>query len=289
MSDNESDEDLKRAIAMSLADQPESSSLKKAVVIDLISSDEDEDDDLDAPVIARKITSTKVISNKQEVQSTEASTSHTQKPKITSDHASSQNANIRTDMKPPAGATDISPSPNPSPLTLLGLDRKKMEEERLLRIQQRAKPDQQISTPGPEGRKRKASPSLPHPSSQRSKPSDSKVASDDRPLSSAQGAPLPIPSPREHERSLGVEYPDGVVKKTWVQGSPRQGDDIKFEEVLQKNDLELAVLSAFQIEPDWVASKLKPETKVVFVLQAKTEMEVSWLGFPYDVSVSLVL
>jgi len=43
--------------------------------------------------------------------------------------------------------------------------------------------------------------------------------------------------------------------------------------VLQKEDLELAVLSAFQIEPDWVISKLAPSTKVVWVLQAKTEWD----------------
>ena len=43
--------------------------------------------------------------------------------------------------------------------------------------------------------------------------------------------------------------------------------------MFQKDDLELAVLSAFQVEPEWVASKLNPSTKVVWVLQAKTEWE----------------
>lgn len=47
--------------------------------------------------------------------------------------------------------------------------------------------------------------------------------------------------------TLGLKYPKGVVLKTWVYGSPRQGNDIKIEEVLQKDDLELAVLSAFQM------------------------------------------
>lgn len=43
--------------------------------------------------------------------------------------------------------------------------------------------------------------------------------------------------------------------------------------MLQKGDLELAVLSAFQVEPEWVISKLDPSTKVVWILQAKTEWE----------------
>jgi hypothetical protein len=77
----------------------------------------------------------------------------------------------------------------------------------------------------------------------------------------------------------GIQYPDGVVKKTWVLGCERQGDDIKIEEVLQKNDLELAVLSAFQLDADWVMSKLDGKTKVVWVLQAKDEAQVSYVAF----------
>jgi len=72
----------------------------------------------------------------------------------------------------------------------------------------------------------------------------------------------------------GVQFPGGVVKKTWAYGCPRQ-NDIKIEEVFQKDTLKLAVLSAFQIEPEWVASKLKPNTKVIWVLQAKTDAQVS--------------
>jgi hypothetical protein len=48
----------------------------------------------------------------------------------------------------------------------------------------------------------------------------------------------------------GLQYPDGVVKKTWAFGYDRNGDDIKIEEVLQKSDLEVAVLSSFQVDAD---------------------------------------
>jgi hypothetical protein len=73
-----------------------------------------------------------------------------------------------------------------------------------------------------------------------------------------------------------VRFPDGVVKRTWAYGAPRSPDDIKIEEVLQKEDLEIAVFSAFQIDVDWITSKLNPGTKVIWVLQAKTDAEVSY-------------
>ena len=80
---------------------------------------------------------------------------------------------------------------------------------------------------------------------------------------------------KQNPSASGFQFPKGVVKKTWVYGCPRHGDDIKIEEVLQKEDLELAVLSAFQVDPDWVVSKLSPLTKVIWVLQAKNESQVS--------------
>lgn len=73
----------------------------------------------------------------------------------------------------------------------------------------------------------------------------------------------------------GIHFPDGVVKRTWAQGYPRE-NDIKIEEVLQKNDLEFAVLSAFQWDTDWVISKLDlAKTKLMCIVQATSEQEVS--------------
>lgn len=84
-------------------------------------------------------------------------------------------------------------------------------------------------------------------------------------------------STARQQRSLqdsGIQYPEGVVKKTWAYGYPRD-DDIKIEEVLQKQDLELAVLSAFQWNVDWIMSKLDlPRSKVICVVQAKDEVDV---------------
>lgn len=290
MSDTESDEDLKRAIALSLSEQALSPSTHKAVVVDLISSDED--DDLGAPVTARKITSTKASSNKDDEKSTEASTANSEKlARATSGYASSQKATIHGEIKPRPEEGNGSLSGPPTTVSFLGLDRKQMEEERLLRAQQRQKADEQFSKLEADARKRKASMSPSHPRGEgarqvKAKFSESATALSNPQLAAAAISTLPILSFKDQERALrapGVQFPDGVVKKTWVHGCPRQ-DDIKIEEVLQKDDLELAVLSSFQIDPEWIASKLHPATKVVFVLQAKTELEVGLL-----VSIALFL
>jgi len=46
------------------------------------------------------------------------------------------------------------------------------------------------------------------------------------------------------DKFISLEYPRGAVKKTWAFGYPRE-NDIKIEEVLQKDKLKVAVLSAF--------------------------------------------
>ena len=280
MSDTESDEELKKAIALSLAEQSPSSSKTKPVVVDLISSDED--DDLDAPVTARRIASTKALSNKKDGEHNEIPAAHTAKPAKTASSHGPPEAHIRPEMKPRSEGDGSLPVASTA-LPFLGLNRKQMEEERLLRAQQRKKPDEQAPTPEGDVRKRKALTPPLHASGLearqvRAKLSESATASP-YPPSEAASIALPILSSKDQDRALhapGVQFPDGVVKKTWVYGCPRQ-DDIKIEEVLQKDDLDLAVLSAFQIDPDWIASKLHPTTKVVFVLQAKTEAEVRLL------------
>ncbi|KAI7181399.1 hypothetical protein D0869_11937 [Hortaea werneckii] len=85
------------------------------------------------------------------------------------------------------------------------------------------------------------------------------------------------PSPSQPATPGSLQYPHGVVKKTWAFGHPRH-NDIKLEEVLEPQTLRTAVLSAFQWDTDWVLSKLKTplkggKTKCVFIMQAKQESE----------------
>ena len=69
---------------------------------------------------------------------------------------------------------------------------------------------------------------------------------------------------------VGPIFLDGVVKKTWAFGHDRD-EDIKIEEVLQATDLKLAVLSSFQWDVEWLLSKLKRSTQMILVMQAKED------------------
>ncbi|KAK6361983.1 hypothetical protein TWF730_005688 [Orbilia blumenaviensis] len=69
-----------------------------------------------------------------------------------------------------------------------------------------------------------------------------------------------------------TQYRDGTVKKTFIQGVARGHDDITIEEVLQKDTLQTAVLSAYQWDFLWVLGKIKTgECDLVLVLHAKED------------------
>ena len=210
MSSSDNDEDLKRAIAMSLQDQANGPALTLKDAIELDSETEDEDEAVhtedkpqpDVPPMTTK-------SSQHDVDSA----------------TGRQAGNF-------AGSKGCKPT---SSLSFLGIDRKKMEQERL-------------------ARKRKTSVSPPPPR---------KMAK-----------PSPSPSIRTSEPQLGsskslgpLVFPRGTVKKTWAFGYPRTGDDIKLEEVLQKQDLNLAVFSSFQWDVEWLLAKLNTRSMSVWDLQ----------------------
>ncbi len=163
----------------------------------------------------------------------------------------------------PDGAGSDKPEPAAASVAsiggMLGMDRKRQEEERLTRL------------------KRKRGQSVSPPS----------LMQDLRPVRNLHAASthhsggLEAPSTESGRREqLGIspsthasnlQYPEGVVKKTWAFGFER-ANDIKLEEVLQRSHLEAAVLSSFQWDWDWLLPKLDTQrTKFVFVLQAKEE------------------
>ena len=125
----------------------------------------------------------------------------------------------------------------------LMLDRKKMEAERLARHAKRnhsSYNDDVVEIPPP---KRQA-------------------------LSSEGVRPSPQPA-------MKLAFPTGVVKRTWARGYPRAGDDVKIEEVLQKEHLQLAVLSSFQWDEEWLLSKVDlKKTKLLLVAFAADETQV---------------
>ncbi|RYP16270.1 hypothetical protein DL765_005238 [Monosporascus sp. GIB2] len=123
---------------------------------------------------------------------------------------------------------------------LSGLDRKKMEEERLARLGKRKarEEDQMIQEPR------------------------QRATTDGTPTLAASAA---------IGYSASLPFPTGVIKKTWTAGYRRTGDDIKIEEVLQKDELEMAVLSSFQWDEDWLLSKIDiGKTKMLLIAFASS-------------------
>jgi hypothetical protein len=147
------------------------------------------------------------------------------------------------------------PQAEPSRGTAFGslvLDRKAMEAERLKRLaSKRSRPseDAEATLPAP---KRSATSSVAEKAPASSSAAMSKESHGDRTL----------------------KFSKGVVKKTWARGYPRQGDDIKIEEVLQKDDLQLAIISSYQWDDEWMMSKLSlSKTKLLLVAYAADDAQ----------------
>ena len=138
-------------------------------------------------------------------------------------------------------------------LNLLGIDRKQMEQERL----SRKRKAQSISPPPP----RKTAARDPIIASEREKETRTTTLQS---TASSQISSGP--------NGKGPKFLAGTVKKTWAFGHERKGDDIKLEEVLQKDDLSLAVLSSFQWDIDWLLAKINTRsTHITLVMQAKDQ------------------
>jgi hypothetical protein len=124
------------------------------------------------------------------------------------------------------------------------LDRKQMEDERLARLKRKAADTGSIDRPTQKAR----------------------VATTIRPAAGLINRP--------DAQGTNPTYLDGVVKRTWAKGHDRH-EDIKIEEVLQKNDLELAVLSSYIWDDEWLLSKFDlRKTKILLIAYASSETKV---------------
>ncbi|KAF2140511.1 uncharacterized protein K452DRAFT_273095 [Aplosporella prunicola CBS 121167] len=75
----------------------------------------------------------------------------------------------------------------------------------------------------------------------------------------------------EQANPKGPQYPKPTIKRTWAQGCQR-GGDIKIEEVLQKDKLQLCVMSTWQFETTWWMDKIDcMKTKQVWIIGAADE------------------
>ncbi|RYP13510.1 hypothetical protein DL767_010695 [Monosporascus sp. MG133] len=141
----------------------------------------------------------------------------------------------------PTQETSMSASlatPETAPTVTCGLsrlDRKRMEEERLARLGKRKARD------------------------------EDQMIQEPRQRAKTDGTPT-LRTSAAIGHSASLPFPTGVIKKTWTAGYTRTGDDIKIEEVLQKDELEMAVLSSFQWDEDWLLSKIDIEkTKMLLI------------------------
>ena len=175
------------------------------------------------------------------------------------------------DQQQPPSSVDKSQEAEPGPgekqnvaSGLQALDRKAMERERLKRLA--AKRPREPLNQGDHGDNDDDVVEVPPPKRlQRAVPTG-------RVPVSAAGA----------SSTTSLQFPDGVVKRTWAYGYPRMGDDIKIDEVLRKDKLELAVLSSFQWDDEWLLSKIDiRKTKLFLIAFARDETQV-WNQNPVD-------
>ncbi|KAJ0116542.1 hypothetical protein J7T55_007522 [Diaporthe amygdali] len=156
-------------------------------------------------------------------------------------------------------------------MSMLGIDRKAMEEERLARLKKRKAGPTNLNTH--DGRE----PELP-PAQRPRLMNDLAGQRSGRPGMSQPALPT-APSSLNSNSSAskgvseaGLPYAQGIVLRTWALGYARRDDDITIEEVLQKDILELAVLSSFQWDDEWLMRKLNlKKTKVLLIAYAEDE------------------
>ncbi|KAG6168960.1 hypothetical protein E4U47_004601 [Claviceps purpurea] len=73
---------------------------------------------------------------------------------------------------------------------------------------------------------------------------------------------------------VSIPFPDGVVKRTWAKGYDRTDDDIHIDEVLQTDQLLLAMFSSFQWNEPWLLSKIDlSRTKVLLAAYAADDAQ----------------
>lgn len=282
MTSSDDDEELKQAIALSLAEtQPAAAPPSPTNVIGVVSSDNDDDDD-DDDNLRQAIALSLRQTEREKDTSPAAHSIH--------DSEVSHPGHTIAELKgsPPTQAQPTSDTGQASG-GIMGLDRKAMEQERLARLGKRKR------TPSPER------------PSQRKEVSDERIQDrlSDQPRYFKRAVGLLswiVAEDDSHEDKTSdvsttsrlvmrpslkatadegngdtstdqspVQYPHGAIKRTWAFKHPRT-NDIKIEELLQTSTLSIAVLSAFQWDDRWLFSKLDTaKVKQIWIMNAKGE------------------
>jgi len=277
--DDDEDEALRLAIAMSLGKDSEKkfTPKKQPVLVDLTQDDIEAASEASSPGL-QVVGEVKPAVPKMEpiVQN------------LTNDDKKND---PRDDQKLPSAEPASALAPGSNGLSLLGLDRAKMERERLARIQKRMSAEEGLSGRGDSKRMRmndENRPPLVTAGKQnvlkgdQAKVAPSSSASSSTQMQASSFAPRNTTEVSEQQRNAGVKrehnslpFAKGVVKKTWARGQPSLGDDIRLEEVLQKDELEMALISSFQWDQDWMLNKFDlRKTRLILVSTGGDEAEV---------------
>ncbi|KAK7963670.1 tyrosyl-DNA phosphodiesterase domain-containing protein [Apiospora saccharicola] len=242
---------LRYAISLSLQDGAgaEQGTISTSNAPIQLSSDEEEEDDLERPPTYRPSHRLPLQDDKQ---------------------------GPKQQVKPSSPAAQQPTQSAQSGLAALGLDRKKMEEERLARLGKRKVPDSEQDSQDRKSRLKTASLSPPRKQLQhitgagRLGEGAFRAPLTGVSLSTSQDPPsMPMPPSTD-----GLRWPKGVVKKTWASGFARTGDDIKIDEILQKDQLQLAIISSFQWDDEWMLSKINvSRTKLMCIAYASSERQ----------------
>ncbi|KAK1236935.1 hypothetical protein MKX08_007883 [Trichoderma sp. CBMAI-0020] len=183
--------------------------------------------------------------------------------------ASSENATQQTTQQTTQPSSQSQarsqPSSQQSQFGSVMLDRRAMEQERLSRLAKRQRPaaddDDVVEVPPPKKQAARA-------------PAGGNIKTLGASASASASTSSTASSARSRQSSSNVPYPNPTVKRTWVRGTARRGDEITIEEVFQKDKLELAVLSSFQWDEEWMLSKLDyRRTKILLLAFARDEAQ----------------
>ncbi|KAI8942948.1 hypothetical protein NX059_000987 [Plenodomus lindquistii] len=164
-------------------------------------------------------------------------------------------ATVKQPHRAPAVVTPGTPVPCPS-MGLGGIDRKAMEEERLARLN-----------------KRKRDPSPNQPTKRQARTTESTLP----PKSS-----MPCPT----LSTVTLQYPKGTIKRTFATKYPRT-NDITIDELLEAPQVNIAVISSFMWEAEWLHEKLNPvNVKQIWVMNAKDkDVQARWVREMKDTKV----
>jgi hypothetical protein len=275
--DEDEDEAMERAIAMSLGKEPETRPKKKEpVVVDSTEDDIETASESSSPGL-------QFAEKAKPAEQKKQTNAETGLPIMENQES------LQSKKKPSAEAAEAEAARG-SGLSLLGLNRGKMEQERLARLQKRkASQEEQDGGQSDSKRMRTNDENRPLVTASMSRKGlqeqiaqqphkDTKTAAS-RFTSSPTTTNLwqqqvDMPAKNEQQPS-NLPFPKGVVKKTWARGQPRLGDDIRLEEVLRKDELEMALISSFQWDQDWMLDKFDlRKTRLILVSTGGDEAEV---------------